>query len=62
MLLQVLELFEKSGGVSAQLHEVYHQSPVPPVSLHCGVCSAGDAALRWTVSNRVYSNFIHIDV
>lgn len=49
-LLQVLELSEKSGGLSAQLDEVYHQSSVPSVSLHCGVCSAGDAALRRTVS------------
>lgn len=53
MLRQVLELVTESGGVSAQLNEVHHQSPVPAVSLHCSVCSAGDAALWRTVSTRL---------
>jgi len=56
MLRQVLELVTESGGVSAQLNEVHHQSPVPAVSLHCSVCSAGDAALWRTVSTRLRIN------
>lgn len=53
MLWQVLELVTQSGGVSAQLNEVHHQPPVPAVSLHCSVCSAGNAALRRTVRTRL---------
>ena len=49
-LLKVLEFFAESGGVSAELHEVHHQSALPPLPLHRGVCSPGHAALWGTVS------------
>lgn len=48
--VQVLELLEKPGGLSAQLHEVHHQPAVPPISLHRGLCSLGHAALWGPVS------------
>lgn len=49
--MQVLELLEEPGGVPAELHEVHHQPVVPPLPLHRGLCSAGDAAVRGPVSN-----------
>lgn len=49
-LPQVLGSSSKPGGVSAELHEVHHQSALPPLPLHRGVCLAGDAAVRRTVS------------
>lgn len=48
---KVLELFEEPGGIPAQLYEVHHQSVVSTLPLHCGLRSAGNAAIWWTVSH-----------
>lgn len=48
---QVLELAEEPRGLPPQFHEVHHQLAFPPLPLHCGVRSAGHAALWRTVSN-----------
>lgn len=52
---KVLGSSSKPCSFSAKLHEVHHQSALPPLSLHCGLCLVGDAAVWRTVS-------IHIDL
>lgn len=47
---QVLELLAEPGCVSAQLHEVHHKPSISALLVHRGLCSAGDAAVRGTVS------------
>lgn len=60
---QILGLSQEFGGVPHELHEVHHQPAFPSLPLHCGVCSAGDAAVwrevrtdilncQWTRPNR----------
>ena len=49
--LKVLGISEEPGGVSDELHEVHHLSHLPPLPLHCGVCTAGHAALWWQVTH-----------
>lgn len=48
-LFQVLGVSKEPGGVSYELHEVHHQFALPPLSLHRGIRSAGNAAVRGTV-------------
>lgn len=45
-LRQILGLSQEPGCVPHELHEIHHQPAVPSLSLHRGVCPAGDAALR----------------
>lgn len=42
---QILGLSQEFGGVPHELHEVHYQLAFPSLPLHCGVCSAGDAAV-----------------
>lgn len=50
-LCQILGLSQEPGCVPHELHEVHHQPAVPSLSLHRGVCSAGDAAVWREVSD-----------
>ncbi len=47
---QILGLPQEPGCVPHELHEVHHQPAVSALSLHRGVCFAGDAAFRGEVS------------
>lgn len=48
---QILELVEEPCGFPPQFYEVHHQLALPPFPFHRGLCPAGHAALRRTVSN-----------
>lgn len=50
--LQVLGISEEPGGVIDELHEVHHQPTVPALPLHCGLRSAGHAAVWGQVQNQ----------
>lgn len=49
---QILGVSQEPGRVPYELHEVHHQPAVSPLSVHRGVCSAGDAAFWRKVSKR----------
>lgn len=52
---QVLGITEEPGGVSIELHEVYHQLALPSLPLHSGLRSAWHAAFWRTVRNTVFT-------
>ncbi len=52
---QILGLSQEPGCVPHELHEVHYQPAFSSLSLHRGVCSAGDAAFWRKVSKALRS-------
>lgn len=57
---QILELTEEPRDLPPKFNEVYHQLALPPLPLHCCLCSAGHAALWRTVSDLSCPTQMHI--
>lgn len=54
---KVLGVSEEPGCVSDELYEVYHQFAFSALSLHCGLCPSGHAAVWWEVR---FDQFQHL--
>lgn len=54
-LCQILGLSQEPGCVPHELHEVHYQPAFSSLSLHCGVCSARDAAF-WRKVSKAFRN------